>query len=246
MRRALQAAVIVGVSAICAGAYAVPTDLTGGDYYYDIPDQPGNVTTISFNYDSNGNPIKFDIKGLTDPGNPDVTQRGSWMMPVRHDGDNGNVQYIDTDYGPYGIGSISEAGSHLYAFTLNQANGQFTVSVDGSPVTLTTIAGATTFPQADGTHPTDISETVPQGYFSDETLTAGQNAVGLGWATWVDINDPGQGLSGNAEDGVGGIGAYQLRFYQADGGSAEVVPEPTAIALLGLAGLAGLTRRRRA
>ncbi|MCC7351213.1 MAG: PEP-CTERM sorting domain-containing protein [Phycisphaerales bacterium] len=250
---------------ICGSAFGV--NLDSADYFEGTPDLPGNLTFMSFDYTPGpvafsasppdfSNIARFDINYLNPTNNPSDPSAGHWFtqMFYGYDDSNNLTLAVDSDYGPYAA-QVDLTGQHHYLFTVDQSNGKMWLSVDGSPVAFKATNGITQFdiggtssPQPDGTAVTG-GDSVPYLFVSDESETSGANAVALGWASWVDVNDHSQGLTGNAVDGVGGEGSYQLQFYQKSGASVSnisFVPEPSLLGLLGVAGLGGLIRRRRA
>ena len=175
--------------------------LTTSPYKYNATESYG-VAAISFDY-SYGNttlPIgqaAFRIRRL----NSDGTD--NWFGSFNIYATSFN---LDTDYGPYEA-SMSLSGTHHFEFTMNSYNGQWGLKLDGSDVVFHALA-STTSPQPDGTV-VAAGDTLANQYFSDESMQSALNAVALGWATW---NSTGTGLEGNAKDGVGGTGLYQLQF----------------------------------
>ncbi|MCK4886127.1 MAG: hypothetical protein KAS96_02000, partial [Planctomycetes bacterium] len=189
---------------LCVGAFADTIDLSSVGYDHNIVAGPGDVIVIAFDYDTGGNDTTINFRRLNDDGGD------SWMMPVDF---TGTYIEVDSDYGPYRY-NVSLSGVNSYVFMLDRSNGLWKMSLNGSPVDFVATS-STTNPQPDGTTVTD-GVVVADKYFSDESAEAVQNAADLGWTA-------------NAGDGVGGTGAYKVKFPQASGSYIEnltVTPMP--------------------
>jgi hypothetical protein len=252
-------AVSSGASATLVDLSTLPNDpINGRQEYTQVfvgSTSPYDWTRIAFDYNFQnvGNHVpsptasEIQIKGYIDTGDGGGVY-GHWMMEMRFDS-TGTTFTVDTDYGPYIYTAATTGGligSHSYEFMLNRSNGLWTMALGGVGQTFLATS-ATENPQPDGTAVTSGSA-VANKYFSDESVTSGQNAIGLGWATWNGSN-----LVGNASEGVGGFGDWKLYFAEATGNSVDnitmaAVPEPVTMAgmLLGLGALGRYMRRRTA
>lgn len=195
-----------------------------GYYGYDIPAGWGDITKISFDYSYGNQPHSPDNEGL-DPA----------FQIRRLDGDGTDhwlgwfqIQTssfnLDTDYGPSVASAPSLAGEKHYEFTLNRSNGRWSLALNGTVVDFTS-------PTPDGNE-----------YFSDESQAADNNALAILGSEWASI----------APEGLGGTGAYRLKFYGADDGYVDNiqvinVPEPITMAglLMGVGCLTRYVRNRR-
>jgi hypothetical protein len=238
--------VMVLMIMVVSGSVSTATiDLSTTGYDYDIAAGAGDITKISFdyNYGATQSTPAFRIRRLND----DNTD--SWIGSFNIYASSFN---LDTDYGPYAKEGMSLAGLKHYEFTLNRSNGLWDLAIDGTIigfVPILTGGSITGNPQPNGDTVT-AGTVMPNKFFSDESMQSAQNAVALGWAT---LNGEGTEedpyyLTGNAADGVGGTGAYRIKFLTASGSSVDniavsIVPEPVTIALFGLGGLALLRRK---
>ena len=223
---------IVATIAVClavaATAQAIPIDLDDmansslGYYRYDIA---AGALGLDITI------IAFDYSYGSQPHSPDNEGLDPAFQIRRSDGGwlgwfqiQTSSFNFDTDYGPSVASAPSLAGENHYEFTLNRSNGRWSMALNGTVVDFTS-------PTPDGNE-----------YFSDESQAARDNALAILGSNWASI----------APEGLGGTGAYQLRFYGAAEGYVDDiqvshVPEPVTMAglMLGIGCLARYVRNRR-